>query len=111
MAEQASLYSTKNINIEELKGLLAAGLKAELCAETYRQVGQTTVIQLAFDRYYFRSRSVASLVLLILKTNEDCQIDLISTGGGEGIFKIDLWGTHGSFLNKASSLLRSIGFQ
>lgn len=60
---------------------------------------------LVFEKYYFRNKSRAGLIVLCDNVDGDTEVRLISTGSGDGlIFSFD-WGAGDDFIASVAELL------
>ncbi len=82
---------------------------AEFLCESEKLLGAAAVYFLAFERYYFRNGSYASLSVMLTESGEEQTADIVGSGGGEGIFNIG-WGANTNFAEMAADVLRKNGF-
>ena len=97
-------------SLSELAEILKREVSAELICEELKSLGSGGVLLLAFEKYYFRNGSYASLTVMI---TEDCgyqSASIIGSGGGEGILNVS-WGAIQSFANMALNTLQDYGFR
>ncbi len=65
---------------------------------------------LCFERYYIRTKSYATLSILLCDEEDILNADIIGAGGGEGRLNLS-WGTNEAIVFKAVKLLEEIGFR
>ena len=88
-----------------------AGISNELVASATRQAGNSTIILLVFERYYYRSQNRASLtVMLVGDENGTITVDAVGAGGSQGVFLNFSWGAEEDFLNILHNTLIKRGF-
>ena len=95
--------------VSELIGILRKDIDAELAGKSYRRFQSAEVALLTFERYYFRIGGYAALTILIVEEDSIQTVDLLGSGGGEGIGNIS-FGANKSFANMAVKILQSHGF-
>ena len=100
----------KRKNIVDLTAILKNGIDAELVHDSPRKLDDATAWLLAFERYYFRNGSYATLTIMLTESGDHQTADIIGSGGGEGLFNIS-WGANASFAAMAVDLLQQCGFQ
>jgi len=87
------------------------GVSNTLEASALREVGESTIILLVFERYYYRSQNRASLtVMLVGDADGTITVDAIGSGGGQGVFLNFSWGAEENFLNILGNILSKHGF-
>lgn len=102
-------------DIEEVSSYLndviqSSGISCELVGSSKRDMGESKVVLLVFEKYYMRASNRASLSVMITEHNESIFVDAIGAGGGQGpIFKFS-WGTEESFVNVVQRALSQKGF-
>jgi len=102
----------KRSNIFDLGEQLKRELQdrgAEKLCESEKFIGGGAVYFLAFERFYFRNGSYASLSVMLTENGEEQTADVVGSGGGEGIFNIGL-GANTNFAEMAADVLRRNGF-
>jgi len=97
-------------DIEELCEIIGKGIDAEFLHKKVVEMGTGTAVLLAFEKYYFRTASYASLTIMLTEDRLVQTADIIGSGGGGGMFNFD-WGSNASFANKAADVLKQYGFQ
>lgn len=93
---------------DQLKDVLTAK-GAEFLCRSEKILSGSVVDFLAFERYYFRNGSYASLSVMLTENGEEQTADIVGSGGGEGIFNIGL-GANTDFAEMAADVLRQNGF-
>lgn len=80
---------------------------AELLEEDFKDLGDGKQIGvLVFEKFFFRTNSRASLVVIIDNINGYTNVNAIGSGGGNGmIFKFD-WGASDDFASGVKDILR-----
>lgn len=80
---------------------------ADLVHEEFHETGEGQFIgTLIFEKYYFRSKNRAALIVLIDNLHGHTDVRVISTGSSEGvIFNFD-WGASENFANSVEKILR-----
>lgn len=107
-----TMYSKKRYELEELKeGMKSEFYKmhfdAELVGETSRELGETKTLMLIFERYYLRTESYASLIILLSEFRGYQSADIIAAGGKELLFSL---GAEDNFAKWGEEALRNLGF-
>ncbi|MBR7146608.1 MAG: hypothetical protein IKD11_02685 [Oscillospiraceae bacterium] len=85
------------------------GRGAEKICENEHFLGGGTAYFLAFERFYMRNGSYASLSVMLTDNGEMQTADIVGSGGGEGIFNIGL-GANTNFAGMAADVLQKCGF-
>ncbi len=100
-----------NVTLKFLQeNLPSMGITMELVDRSILHIDNTTIHLLVYEKYYYRSRNRTSLSVLVVGNNHEVHIDLISSGGGAGVFIRWSLGAENSFVNQVSSLLRRYGY-
>jgi len=94
----------------EISSLIKSKLNADLVYENWRYINDVRIINLCFEKYYFRNNSYAGLSLLITESNLIQTIDVVGFGGGGGPFNLS-WGANDDFLLSIVNLLTEKGFK
>ena len=107
-----TMYSEKRYELEELKeGIKSEFYKmhfdAEIVGEVARELGETKTLVLLFERYYLRTESHASLMVLLSEFRGYQSADIIATGGKELLFS---FGAEENFAKWGEEALRNLGF-
>ena len=107
-----TMYSEKRYELEELKeGIKSEFYKmhfdAEIVGEVARELGETKTLVLLFERYYLRTESHASLIVLLSEFRGYQSADIIATGGKELLFS---FGAEENFAKWGEEALRNLGF-
>lgn len=82
---------------------------AEKIGENERFLGGSMAYFLAFERYYLRNGSYASLSIMLTESGNVQTADIVGSGGGAGIFNFSL-GANTDFLGMAADILQKFGF-
>ena len=107
-----TMYSEKHLELEEIK----EGMKSEFYRKKFdvefvkeisRELGETKTLLLIFERYYLRTESYASLMILLSEYKGYQSADITSTGGKETFFS---WGAEENFATWGEEVLRNLGF-
>ncbi|MBR7150585.1 MAG: hypothetical protein IKD01_06190 [Oscillospiraceae bacterium] len=64
---------------------------------------------IVYEKYFMRVESYVSLSILFTKTDLRSSVELVSSGGGDGLLNIS-WGAENSFANDCAEVLESLGF-
>ena len=64
---------------------------------------------IVYEKYFMRVESYVSLSILFTKTDLRSSVELVSSGGGDGLLNIS-WGAENSFTNDCAEVLESLGF-
>ena len=67
------------------------------------------VLLLVFEKYYFRTGSMAVLTVQGVSDGEKQSVTIVGTGGGEGFLNIS-WGANSNYAEGTADCLESIGF-
>lgn len=111
-SRKITLYSEKQYELEEFKDKLKAEfyknkLDVEFVGENLRELGETKTLLLIFEKYYLRTESYASLVILFSEFRGYQCADIIATGGKETFFS---WGAEENFAKWGEEALKNLGF-
>lgn len=93
-----------------VSGLEAGSVSCTLCEKAERNFGDTKIVMLVFEKYYWRAGNRASLSVLVSGKNENVIVDAVSSGGGQGIFFSFSWGAEESFLESLRDILNEYRF-
>lgn len=112
-SKKIEMYAEKKCELEELKN----GIKAEFDKhyfsdvefknEIYRELGETKTLLLIYEKWYLRTGSYASLVIMLSEYKGYQSADIISTGGRDDFIS---WGAEGNFAKLGEDALRNLGF-
>lgn len=107
-----TMYAEKQFELEEMKDAMKAEfyklkLDVEFAGEVYRELGETKTLLLIFERYYLRTESYASLMILFSEFKGYQSADIIPAGGKELLFS---WGAEENFAKWGEEVLRNLGF-
>ena len=82
----------------------------EVVCEHWRESEGMKACLLAFERYYFRNGSYATLSIMFTETENEQTADIAGSGGGEGLLNIS-WGANQNFANLGIDALEEMGFR
>ena len=108
------MYAEKQYELEEIKNGIKAEFDkhmffdAEFKDEIYRELGDTKTLLLIYERWYIRTGSYASLVIMLSEFQGYQSADIIATGGKETFFSL---GAEGDFVKCGEEALRNLGFE
>ena len=109
-----SLYTKKSYELEELQEKIDERMKtnslwgAELKDGTLRYLGETKTLLLIYEKWFMRTGSFASLVIMLSEFNGSQCADIISTGGKVDLFS---YGAEDNFVNVGADVLKELGFE
>lgn len=95
-------------SIGDMADVLKKEVGAELISENYRRVGLVNICVLAFEKFFFRNGSYASLTVVLTEDGENKTADVIGSGGGEGLFNIS-FGANREMAIDTASILKQFG--
>jgi len=103
-------------NIQTVHQYLSAnlpnlGITMQLVDSSTRHLGDVTFHLMVYEKYYYRSRNRASMTVLLVGDEHETHADIISSGGGQGVFLRWSWGTEQSFVNQVKQLMINYGFR
>ena len=113
-SKKIEMYSEKKYELEELKNRIKGELDkcmladVEFKAETFRELGETKTLLLVYEKWYMRTGSYASLIIMLSEYQGYQSADIIATGGKEVYFS---FGAEGDFVKGGEEALRNLGFQ
>lgn len=108
-----TVIKMKGCHTTDIKNLayhLRRELDANLVSEICQEFDKTTVILLCFEKFYFRIGGYASLTILLTEYESQQTADIISSGGGDGMYNFS-YGANSNFTGTAKNLLEKHGFQ
>ena len=113
LSNKTTMYSEKKYEIEELKGLIKTHiLKIDddiKCKEdVYHVLGDGKTLLMIFEKWYMRTGSYTSLVILLSEYHDVQCADVVATGGKEGFFSL---GSESDFENIGIEVLQDLGFK
>ena len=110
-SKKTTMYMEKQYELSEVKESICSKLKdgidAELVESTEYILGETKILLLLFEKWYFRTGSYAGLSLLLTEYHECQSADIVSIGGKEVIFSL---GAEDDFVWHAENALKALGF-
>lgn len=112
-SKKIEMYAEKKYELEELKN----GIKDEFDKHVFfnvefkdvicRELGETKILLLIYERWYMRTGGYASLVIMLSEYKGYQSADIISTGGRDDLIS---WGAEGNFAKLGEEALRNLGF-
>lgn len=112
-SKKISMYVEKKYELEEIKkGIQNEFNKhhfsdVEFKEEILRELGETKTLLLIYEKWYIRTGSYASLIIMLSEYRGYQSADIISTGGRDDFFS---WGAEGNFAKLGEEALRNLGF-
>ncbi len=103
------LETEKQHSLDQLVKDLETILDATLVSRSDQVIGTSTVALVVLEEFYFRVSSYVSLTVLIIEDENKQRVELIGSGGGNGMFGIDL-GANQDFAQRARNILVKRGF-
>lgn len=113
-SKKIEMYSKKQYELDEIKN----GIKEELAKvkfsevefkdETLRELGDTKILLLIYEKWFLRIEGYASLVIMISEYQGYQSADIIATGGKELYFS---FGVESDFAKFGEDALKNLGFQ
>ena len=113
-SKKVSLYAEKKCELEDLKTCIKDEFDKhkfsdiEFKEEFYRELGETRILLLIYEKYYIRTGSYASLVIMLSEFQGYQSADIIATGARETFFS---YGAESDFLKYGEDALISLGFR
>ncbi len=107
--ENIVLRSAIKHPVDSLVALLDSELAGELVTRIDKTIASSNITLLVYEKFYMRVSSYVSLTILIVEDEAGQTIELIGSGGGNGIFGID-WGANSAFAGSAKLILVEKGF-
>ncbi|GAU76497.1 DUF6054 family protein [Fusibacter sp. 3D3] len=74
------------------KHIMDSAVSMNLVDESHHEFGNTKVMVRAYDKYFMRNSSRASLSVTVVSDEEALFVSAIGSGGGQGIFFNFNWG-------------------
>ena len=111
-SKKIEMYAEKKYELEEIKDRIKAEfdkqfLNVEFKDEILRELGETKTLLLIYERWYLRTGSYASLVIMLSEFRGYQSADIISTGGRDDFIS---WGAESDFAKWGEEALRNLGF-
>ncbi|MBN2540138.1 MAG: hypothetical protein JXB08_01285 [Bacilli bacterium] len=105
----------KRENVELTKSFLSQrlpslGLTMELINQAAHKIDDKSVYLFVYEKFYWRSSNRTSLTIMITGDIDESYVDVISSGGGQGVLFKFSWGAEKSFVNQVRNLLINHGF-
>ena len=82
---------------------------AEVVVYNIEHVGEAEVLLIGFEKYYYRIKSCASVVIQCIHVGDKQVATVSGLGGGTGILLMS-WGTNEDIANIAAGVLKAHGF-
>ena len=111
-SKKITMYAEKKYELEEIKDGIKAefdkqSLNIEFKDEILRELGEAKTLLLIYERWYLRTGSYASLVIMLSEFRGYQSADIISTGGRDDFIS---WGAESDFAKWGEEALRNLGF-
>ncbi len=112
--KKITLYSEKQYSLKAIRNRIKTEFdkhplfNIEFKDEFFHELGETETLLLIFECFFFRTRSYASLVIMLSEFQGNQTADVISTGGKDELCS---WGVESNFLNCGTKALKNIGFK
>lgn len=112
-SKKIAMYAEKKYELEEIRDEIKAQFDkhvwfdVEFKDEILRELGETKTLLLIFERWYMRTGSYASLVIMLSEFRGYQSADIISTGGRDDFIS---WGAESNFAKLGEDVLRNLGF-
>ena len=87
------------------------GMSCSLVDEVHRQIGNSDLYVMVFEKYYARASNRVSLTISVCAFEDEVMVDAISSGGGQGAFFKFSWGAEDDFLDGVEQALREYNFE
>lgn len=87
------------------------GITVELVGESKYIRDDYQVYLFVFEKFYYRASSRASLSVLVVGDEESSNVEVISSGAGQGLLFKFSWGADKNFVNGLGKLLISRGYK
>ncbi|MDQ0223240.1 DUF6054 family protein [Streptococcus moroccensis] len=114
MAEALELVAISDKDIDAIADCftqdLLQAVNGQLVFDKRRHIGDVKQILLVFEAFYIRTGSYGSLTVNLTASTDYHCIDLIPSGGGDGILNIS-WGANANFAQKAQEIFESYGYK
>lgn len=97
---------------QTIKRVIVDGsISGTLVHETHHTVEDKKVHLLAFEKFYYRNSSRAALTVMLVEKEEGLFVDIVSTGGSQGVFFRVSWGAEDNFIQLVAKPLVEMGFK
>lgn len=111
-SKKIEMYAEKKYELEEIKDRIKAEfdkqfLNVEFKDEILRELGEAKTLLLIYERWYLRTGSYASLVIMLSEFRGYQSADIISTGGRDDFIS---WGAESDFAKWGEEALKNLGF-
>lgn len=90
--------------------LTGNSISCESVYECIEEKNGVKIILSIYEKYYMRVKNRLSLSILIIGYNKELTVNLISSGGGNGLFSGLSWGAEENFVDSLATYLESLGF-
>ena len=113
-SKKIELYTKKQYELEEIKDRIKEEFDKHLFSEVefkdeiLRELGDTKTLLLIYEKWFLRTGSYASLVIMLSEYQGYQSADIIATGGKEAFFSL---GAEGDFSKHGEDALKRLGFQ
>lgn len=107
------MYAKKQYELEEIKNKISEEFdkrksRVEVPTEILREIGDNKTLLLIYEKYFFRTNSHASLLIMLSEYKGYQSADIIATGGKELLFS---WGAEDDLMQIGKEVLQDLGFQ
>lgn len=86
-----------------------SGFSCELVDRVDRVFADTVLCVMVFEKYYWRASNRASLTVALTQQGQMVCVDVIGSGGGQGVLFRLSWGAEESFVGLVERILRRQG--
>jgi len=102
------MTAQKQMTLSKLENHLRSNSNAEFLSRAEYQFGDSHVLLLVFEEYYYRASGTISLTVLLIEHTDNQTAEIIASGGGEGTnFS---FGACRSFAKSCMKVLENCGF-
>lgn len=108
-AHVVKMIGDQTDSLAHIASALERQLNYEKAADIRRETASVQMILLVYEKYFFRSGGYASAQIVLMQTPEGQTADVIGSGGGAGIFNMNM-GSNEEFANEVVELLKKQGF-
>ena len=84
-------------------------IQADLVSKTEQSVNGVQIWTLVYEMYYFRTKSYASLTVVLTEYENRQTACIVGSGGGGGMFNVT-YGANRNFVTKCENALKVCGF-
>lgn len=87
------------------KAVLNSGVSMNLVDSSKKEMGNSKLAVLVYDKYFMRNGSRASLNVTIMSEDREVFVSAIGSGGGQGVFFNFSWGAETDILQPVKQVL------